>query len=223
MTSHPTLGPSPGPRPAPPDRPRAVLFDMDGVLLQSGRLWHAVTNRVVAEFGLPAVDYGDFMATFGQGVAADLAQFYPGRTREDVEDALKRHFLPQLGAMQPMAGAAEVLDDLAARGIARAVVTNTPTALAARMLGHFRLLERVQLLVGGGDAAEKPSPELIHLALARLGLEPGEVLYVGDSWADGAATRAAGVFMLGLDTDEGDRRIAALAEVPRWTEAGGRS
>lgn len=210
----------PQPPPAPPDRPRAVLFDMDGVLLHSGRLWHAVTNRVLADFGLPAVDYADFMATFGQGVAADLAQFYPGRTRAEVEAALERHFLPQLGAMQPMPGAAEALDLLAARGIGRAVVTNTPTALATRMLAYFRLLERVQLLVGGGDAPEKPAPDLVHLALDRLGLGPGEVLYVGDSWADGAATRAAGVFMLGLGTDEGDRRIEALAEVLAWASGG---
>ena len=131
-----------------------------------------------------------------------------------------RCFLTQLDAMQPMPGAADVLDALAAQGIARAVVTNTPTALATKMLAHFGLLERVQLLVGGGDAAEKPAPDLIHLALARLGLDPSQVLYVGDSWADGAATRAAGIFMLGLGTDEGDRRIEALAEVPGWAAGG---
>lgn len=196
-----------------PTNPRAVLFDMDGVLLHSGQLWHRVVNEVIADFGGAPVAYEVFMATFGQGVAADMAQFYPGRSRPEVEAAMTRHFLTQLDAMQPMDGAARVLDALAEQGIGRAVVTNTPTELAARMLTHFGLLERVQLLVGGGDAAEKPAPDLVQLALARLGLEPADVLYVGDSWADAAATRAAGVFMLGLGTDEGDRRIDSLTEL----------
>ena len=211
------MTPRNSPTAALPARPQAVLFDMDGVLLHSGQLWHVVVNQVIAGFGGAPVTYEAFMATFGQGVAADMAQYYPGHSRPEVEAAMIRCFLTQLDAMQPMPGAADVLDALAAQGIARAVVTNTPTALATKMLAHFGLLERVQLLVGGGDAAEKPAPDLIHLALARLGLDPSQVLYVGDSWADGAATRAAGVFMLGLGTDEGDRRIARLDELLGWT------
>ena len=186
------------PSPALPDPLRGVLFDMDGVLIDSGRIWYDVLQRVVRDLGGPEVAYADFAATFGQGATADMRQFFEGLSRQAVTARYYEVFPDYLDGLRLMPGAVELLDALQHRGLARAVVTNTPRDLAGLMLGRFDLLQRFDTVVGSDEAPEKPAPDMIHLALGRLGLLPGEVVYVGDSASDRGATRAAGVFMFGL-------------------------
>lgn len=196
----------------PPESIQAVLFDMDGVLLDSGRIWYDVLLRVVSDFGGPHVPYEDFAATFGQGVEADLKQFFPGRTRQEVSRAYYEVFPDYIDRMQRMPGAVELLDALDRKGIGRAVVTNTPRDLAELMLDRFDLLDMVETVVGSSEAPEKPAPDMIHIALERLSLRADQVVYVGDSASDHGATRAAGIFMFGLD-HPGEQTISRLDDL----------
>jgi HAD superfamily hydrolase (TIGR01509 family) len=106
----------------------------------------------------------------------------------------------------------DVLDALGRRGILRAVVTNTPADLARRVLADKGFATRLEVVAAAGEAAEKPAPDLVRLALARLGVAPAEAIFVGDSDSDLRAARAAGVRMIGLG-HEGDARIGALADL----------
>ncbi len=196
----------------PPNPLEAILFDMDGVLLDSGRIWYDVLLRVVSDFGGPHVPYEDFAATFGQGVEADMKQFFAGRTRHEVSRAYYQVFPDYIDRMRRMPGAIELLETLGRQGIARAVVTNTPRDLAELMLDRFDLLDLVETVVGSSEAPEKPAPDMIHIALERLSLQADQVVYVGDSASDHGATRAAGVFMFGLD-HPGERTISRLDEL----------
>ena len=61
---------------------RAVLFDLDGVLVDSREAWFEAMSRVAKELQAPAIARERFDATFGQGVDADIEAFYPGVTAE---------------------------------------------------------------------------------------------------------------------------------------------
>lgn len=207
-----TLGHSPLPFPHPV---RAVLFDLDGVLVDSGRAWHRVVARGAKQFGCPEVTWEQFRPTFGQGPEADQRDFFPGVSVEEVVRHYDATFPEELPFVEVMPGAQAALGRLAELGIARAVVTNTPRALALEVLARVGLQGALDAVAAAGEAAEKPAPDLVLLALERLGHSPSEAIYVGDSESDRAAARAAGVFMVGFGR-EGDGRIDRLEDLASW-------
>ncbi|MCA9664501.1 MAG: HAD family hydrolase [Myxococcales bacterium] len=192
---------------------RGVLFDLDGVLIDSSRAWHRVINRGRERLGYaPPISWQAFIATFGQSVERDRDDFFARHSVEQVDALFDELMCDELDAIALDPLAHTVLDALAERGLARAVVTNTPLALARRVLAATDIAPRVQALCAAGEAASKPAPDLVLLCLERLGLSASEVVYVGDSASDRGATRAAGVAMLGLRTD-GDARIESLQDL----------
>ncbi|MBW2736945.1 MAG: HAD family hydrolase [Deltaproteobacteria bacterium] len=189
-----------------------VLFDLDGVLVDSAPAWHRVIDEGARQSGHPGVSFERFIGTFGQGVDADRRNFFPSLTNAEVDALYLERFASHLDALRVMEGAHLLLDRLGAAGIARAVVTNTPRLLADKVLAHAQLSARLESSSAGGEAAEKPSPKLVELALKRLSLSAKDVIYVGDSQSDRGAARAAGIFMVGLGI-EGDARIEHLSEL----------
>lgn len=191
---------------------RGVLFDLDGVLIDSAQAWHHVVQLGAQRFGGPAVAFEVFAETFGQGPDADQRAFYPGGSVDEVKRFYADTFPQHLDTVELVDGSLRVLAALRERGIRRAVVTNTPRELANKVLAAKGIAPLVDTVAAAGDAPEKPAPNLINLALAHLGLETCEVLYVGDSESDRAATRAAGVRMAGLNYP-GDITIGVLDEL----------
>ncbi|TIT11791.1 MAG: NADH-quinone oxidoreductase subunit NuoE, partial [Mesorhizobium sp.] len=101
---------------------------------------------------------------------------------------------PITGLTTLMPGVREVLTHFHLSGIAMGVVTNKPQLAAREILLHFGLTEHLGAIVGG-DAVTylKPAPDALLLALDQLQVEPRDALMVGDSGADVAAARAAGM------------------------------
>ena len=195
-----------------------MVFDLDGVLVDSGEAWHRVVSRGLARWGRPPVTREAFLTTFGQGVEADRRQYFPDRSAAEIAAFYAGAFADETAAVALADGAWEVLDALGDRGIARAVVTNTPVDLARGVLAAKGLTPRLESWAAAGEAAEKPAPDLVRLALARLGVAASDALYVGDSESDRLAARAAGVRMVGLRTD-GDVRIESLRDLLPLTDA----
>jgi phosphoglycolate phosphatase len=191
---------------------KAVLFDLDGVLIDSGPAWHRVIGRGRREWGYPPIDRETFGKTFGQGVEADRRQFFPRETVERIAAHYQRAFAEEIAAVALCDGAIDVLVELGRRGLLRAVVTNTPVDLARRLLAQKGLLSHLDAWAAAGEAREKPAPDLVRLALVRLGVAADQAIYVGDSQSDRLAARAAGVLMAGLGV-EGDLRLASLRDV----------
>lgn len=193
-----------------PQTVRGVLFDLDGVLIDSARAWF---ETIKAGSDHPErLTFDDFLPTFGQGPEADRQAYFPGWTEAAVSRFYLDTFPQQLDNVALMPGAHELLARLRDGGLRLAVVTNTPRPLAEAVLTNKAIAPLIDTLAAAGDAAEKPEPDLIFRALATLGLSANEVVYVGDSPSDLAATRTAGVYMIGLDAD-GDETISELGEV----------
>lgn len=198
---------------------QGILYDLDGVLIDSAQAWFRVILRGRESCGLPPVTYEAFKPTFGQGIEADRAEFFPDWTAAQLQAFYDQTFIEELSAIEVMSGALDLLRDLHAVGLRQAVVTNTPRELAQCILKDKGFSPYLDTLAAAGETTEKPAPDLIWLALKRLELDIPDVLYVGDSSVDVAACQAAGVRMVGLRI-AGDITLNDLSELKRIANGG---
>jgi HAD superfamily hydrolase (TIGR01509 family) len=196
-----------------PAVPSAILFDMDGVLVRSEEVWFALLRDASSHFGGKLVTREAFAPTFGQGTAADIEMFGFNCTVPILEAYFAKHFADHAPDVWVDPTAKPLLASLQARGISRAVVTNTSATLAADILSAAGMLELFQVVSCASQVPRaKPAPDVVTAALRQLRLEGGQAWMVGDSRYDREAARAAGVEFIGLRID-GDRRIELLEEL----------
>ncbi|MFN7987535.1 MAG: HAD family hydrolase [Thermoanaerobaculia bacterium] len=192
---------------------RAVLFDMDGVLVFSQDAWFAVYNETLVLFGHAPVSREAFDAIYGNGAAADRDLYMPERTVAEIEAAYARLFEQHLGGIRPNVEAIVVLRELRRRGIRTAVATNTTAPLARRILDLHGLLPLLDATASADEAgAGKPDPAVVRLAAERVGIPLPECLFVGDSRFDAQAAVASPVRFVGLSHGDG-ARIERLGEL----------
>ena len=191
---------------------RALLFDLDGVLVETYGVWHAVINAFARERGYPAISDQAMQASWGQGVDADARTFFRGTSVAELEAFYNERLPDHLDDLSVMPGAARVTRRIRAAGIPIAVVTNTPAPLAREMLRRADVAPDV--LVGGTDVPHpKPAPDIVLRACELLGVPPGETAVVGDSDFDRRAAGAAGARFIGFRRD-GDERVDELEDLP---------
>jgi len=200
--------------------PRAVLFDMDGVLVSSKAAWFSLMQEVGEVFRGRAITWEEFDPTFGQDTAEDVRSFGLSTTPDELDRYYVEHFHRHAAAVDVDPTAAGVLASLRERGVGVAVVTNTVTPLALEILGAAGLASHPAIVLGPGEGRRgKPAPDLLLAALSALSVPPGEACMVGDSSFDRAAARAAGTAFIGLGID-GDARVERLSELEdAWVRA----
>ncbi|GLS29015.1 phosphoglycolate phosphatase [Mesorhizobium albiziae] len=180
--------------------PKAILFDLDGTLIDSAPDITAAVNELLAGRGLPPLSLAQVKSMIGNGVeklverafAASGTPLSNGGLEEanrEMAPIYLRH-ITRLTRLLP--GAAEALAQLHVAGVRLGVATNKPQLATREILLHFGLAERLGAIVGGDAVTrKKPAPDSLLLALERLGTEPRDALMVGDSIADVEAARAA--------------------------------
>jgi len=182
--------------------PKAVLFDLDGTLIDSAPDLQASANILLARHGLGPLSLADVTSMIGNGIKKLVERaFFAAGHPLDPDDLEREHeamigiygdHLTVLTVLMP--DVLDVLDLLAERDVRMAVVTNKPQMPAEAILDHFGLSSRLSAVIGGDSGvAKKPSPEMVFAALERLGVPPEDAILVGDSLADVACARAAGL------------------------------
>ena len=198
-----------------PDHPvvvtplRAVVFDVDGTLVDSERHGHRVAfNRAFEAFDLPyrwdETTYGDLLHTTGGQRRIDgflAARGVPEGERVELAPALhacKTGILEQLvedGIIEVRPGAERLLEELAGEGVALAVGTTGSRRWVERLLRRMLPTVSWDAVVTGDDVTvRKPDPEVFTLALSGLGLDgPAGAVVIEDSGEGLTAARAAGL------------------------------
>lgn len=180
---------------------RAVLFDLDGTLLDTAPDLIRVLNQVRVEQGREPLPWELVRTQVSHGSSGLIRLGFPDLAGDPLEKLRLR--LLDLYAMQLAVGTQlfegcqAVLDELAARGMPWGIVTNKPGFLTAPLLQALGL-DRVAGCVVSGDTLpeRKPHPAPLLLAASQLALQPAQCLYVGDAERDVQAARAAGMPVL---------------------------
>jgi len=182
--------------------PRAILFDLDGTLIDSAPDITAAVNELLASRQLAPLTVPRVTTMIGNGVpklverafAAAGMPLIGGALEEatrDMAPIYNRH-LTYLTRLMP--GTRETLAHFHMSGMAMGVVSNKPQVASREILLHFGLTDALGAIVGGDAVSQKkPAPDALLLALERLRIDVENALMVGDSAADVGAARAAGM------------------------------
>jgi HAD superfamily hydrolase (TIGR01509 family) len=201
--------------------PAAVLFDNDGLLLDTEVLWTRAEVDLFERFGATfTIEHKrDLIGTSGPVAEATIARHLnaPGRGAELMAELHELVMEEALQGVDPMPGAVELLDALDGRPVG--VASNSPRTFVERTLRAAGLYERFDCVLSADDVERpKPAPDL-YVALARgLGADPADCVALEDSATGVAAARAAGAFVIGVPSlegivlDEADLVASSLAD-----------
>jgi HAD superfamily hydrolase (TIGR01509 family) len=182
----------------------AVLFDLDGVLVDSYDCWFRLLNDILQEDGKHPLTQAEFHKTWGQGPEADRQEFLSHWSLKDLIAVYDRRFPDYTKWARPIEGSKECLLKLQSLNQKIGVASNSPTAVVRALLKSADLLDLVPVAIGSDQVVnEKPAPDLLLKALEVLETSPENACYIGDSIFDEKAARAAGIFFVGFQR-EGD-------------------
>jgi len=193
---------------------KAVLFDLDGVLVDSFEVWRRLFNLALGTRGHAPLSASGFQVLWGQGVEADIRMFFPGMTVPELQRFYEDHFNEFLDVLQVFPDTHPVVETLGRRGLKLGIASNSAPRIITETLEAAGLDGRFAAVVGaGGPLRGKPDPDTLLAALDGLGAAPAEAVFVGDSSYDIEAGRSAGVRTVGLQRDGGAWRIERLGEL----------
>lgn len=196
---------------------RGVIFDCDGVLFESHRANLAFYNAVLGYFGEPPVQPEETARVHLCHTAASPrvieALLGPERAAAGLAYAASldyRQFIPFMTPEPELEGSLACL----VKAMPLALATNRGGSVRA-VLQHFALEAYFSVVVTSKDVPQpKPSPDMLLLALSRMGLAAEEVVFVGDSELDQAAARACGMrFVAYKGMIEGDFAVQSHREL----------
>lgn len=179
-------------------RLRAVLFDMDGTLLDTAPDFIAICQAMLAERGLPRVDDKLIRDEISGGARAMVSAAFAMSPEAAEFEALRLEFLARYQTdcavhSKLFDGMAELLADIEKAKLIWGVVTNKPVRFAQPIMEQLGLSERSAVLICPDHVSNsKPDPEPLLLACKMLDLDPASVLFVGDDLRDIESGRDAG-------------------------------
>ena len=180
--------------------PAAVLFDLDGTLVDTAPDFVRVLNDLRLKYGRPALAYDEIRVAVSAGARAMIQVGFPEYALDSPEfAALRQEFLDNysLGLAQEsrlFSGMEDLLTALESRNIPWGIVTNKPRIYSVPLLAGLALNERCQVLVCPDDVSQtKPHPEPMYLACNTLSVSPEHTIYVGDHIRDIQAGNNAGM------------------------------
>jgi len=192
-----------------------VLFDLDGTVVDSGAIILASMRHATREvLGREYTDVELMRTVGGPGLEAQMIAIDPDRAAELV-DVYRAHNIPLHDELEACVGMGDVLGRLHAEGRRLGIVTakrrdTAELAFTVVPLGHL-----FAVIVGGDETERhKPDPEPLLLGAERLGADPANTAYVGDSPFDIRAAKAAGMYAVAVTWGRIHDRSRLEAEEP---------
>ncbi|MQT11238.1 phosphoglycolate phosphatase [Segnochrobactrum spirostomi] len=198
---------------------RVIAFDLDGTLVETAPDLAATLNLVLAEEGLAPIDEAGVRSMVGRGARVLIARGLAARDHSVSEARLEElfqsylvHYEARIDALShPFPGVADSLDRFAEAGWTLAVCTNKPEKLSKLLLGKLGLADRFSVIAGPDTfGVSKPDPQHILRTVEAAGGTASHAVMVGDSHADVAAAKAAGVPVIGVTFGYTDQPVASF-------------
>lgn len=211
---------------------RAVLFDVDGVLLESDEALVQAFTRTLMKFGFRKPTPQEVLRhsglTGGQWLRA-LIPKHSHKRADEMHPYLARlyatRYLPQMARVMP--GADEAIFELRRKGVKTAVITNMWRWVVDSVFRRFGLEKGFDTIVASDELpVSKPGGLPLRVALQQLGVHAEDALFIGDTETDVRAGRHAGVRVVLLNHSRNRnvrgawRRIDSMAELPSIVERG---
>ncbi len=193
---------------------KAVLWDMDGVIADTGiyhyQAWHEIFKRMGVNFTLE-----QFMSHFGQrhdtiiysALGRDISQEeFDAITREKQEDYRRR----VAENIKPLPGAIELIKALEENGIKSAIASSAPPENVDIIIRGLGIEDYFQAFARGTEVDEgKPSPQVFLLAAEKLGVSPDDCLVIEDAIAGVAAAKNAGMKCVAVTNSHPEEKLEA--------------
>jgi phosphoglycolate phosphatase len=201
--------------PSPP-APRALVFDLDGTLVDSRGDIADACNATLLAHGREPLAFEVIMPMVGDGARALVARAFDAPEHDPLVEAALATFKASYLARPCvhtvlLPGVRELLEIAIAAELPCAVVTNKPREVTVVVLEKLGIAPFFPVIWGGGDGPLKPAPDGVRDALARLGVAARDAWMIGDGPQDIGAGKAAGCFTVGVPGIAERERLVASA------------
>ena len=207
-------------------RYKAVLFDMDGTVLDTLDDLADSVNRSLREFDLPEVSRFQVGQSLGNGAKYLIRHCLPEGSDEALCEQVLSFYKPWYDAhcrikTKPYDGILQLMEALRADGIHQAIISNKPDS-AVQELAEAFFSGLMDVVIGESPAVKrKPSPDTVLAAASQMGLMASDCVYIGDTEVDLETARNAGMDCIpvswGFRTEE-QLRAAGAEEIIRSPE-----
>lgn len=203
----------------------AVIFDLDGTLLNTLEDLRNAVNAALELRGLPPRSTEEVRKFVGNGIRNLMCRALPAGTADmEIDAALadfKQHYAAHIhDCTVPYDGVPELIDSLHRQGIRIGVLSNKIDSASQQLIQHF-FPDKIDVVFGEhAGIPRKPYPTSCRMVMEQLGVKPEEVLYVGDSGVDMQTANNAGLTAVGVTWGFRDREdllrngADMLADVP---------
>ena len=195
---------------------KAVLFDLDGVLIDSHDAWFKVFNCTREKFKLPKITKEEFDKNcWGGSIEKDAKEYF----KNIKIDKIAKIYYTKLSSFKKEIKinpyAHYILKNIKDKKLKTGVVTNNHKKPALKILGYYGIKDFFDVVIGGNEVENgKPAPDAILKACEKLKISPEEALFIGDTKNDINAGRSAGCFTLGYKID-GDLKIDNIKDMTK--------
>lgn len=184
---------------------KAVLFDLDGTLIDSLDDLAESSNYALLRIGYPVHEVEKYKYFVGDGVMKLMERILPEgkKTAQEIDRILKIYIdyytEHSFDKTKPYEGITEMLTQLRRRGISCAVVSNKPDAQSKMIIEKFFGSGIFDVVAGNTkDYPTKPAPDIVIKTLKEIGVQPEETLFVGDTGVDMLTARNSGCVPVGV-------------------------
>ena len=186
---------------------RAVIFDLDGTLIDTTHEIQYIFNQLLESYSLPKRSFDFFKKNIGNGVEDLLQKSLPDDYSEDISPMLekvKEIYAENLNKKsRPFEGITEILDLLNENGIQIGIITNKMHHLAIRCVDTFFPSHPIMTIGAGYLHPRKPSPDSALVLADEFKTKPSEMLFIGDSSVDIKTAKNAGMVPIGVEWGNG--------------------
>jgi len=193
---------------------KAVLFDMDGVIIDSFDAWFSVFNQLRKKHNLEEMSKEEFKKKAWGIIANDKVKELfnnenPTKIFNEYQTLIKKY----INKIKLLDNAEKVLQTIKKKNIKIGIVTNNFTKPTLKILKHHKIKHYFDAIVTTEDVEKpKPHPEAVLKLCEKLKVSPDETILVGDTPNDYKAGKSAGCFVVGLNT-HGDLIISKLTDL----------